>query len=466
MSSSADVERGDSFTEARIQLQIQSAENNVGESTGHPWMVYFCTFIAACAGYSSPTQSAITEELQLSEAEFSLFGSILTFGAMFGAITSGFIADYLGRIMAMKLYALFCTGGWLAIYFSKSSLALHLGRLAGGYGMGAFSYVVPIYIAEISPVSLRGALTTLNQVMISTGISIAFLVGIPLSWRALALMGLIPFGIMLLGLLLTPESPRWLAREGRADKFKVSLQKLRGKKTDITLETAEIERCVEELKLLPKAKIYDLFRKKYLKSVIIGVGLMIFQQFGGINGICFYASNIFKMAGFSPKLGTIIYTFLQVVITCVGATLIDKLGRKPLQLVSAAGASVGFILVAVAFYLQAHGKSTETAGILAATGILVYVAFFSIGLGPVPWVIMSEIFPINIKGLAGSLATLVNWFCAWLVSYKFQFLMNWSTYGTFFIFAAINALGFLFVITIVPETKGKTLEQIQDAINN
>uniref|UniRef100_A0A803LHS6 Major facilitator superfamily (MFS) profile domain-containing protein n=1 Tax=Chenopodium quinoa TaxID=63459 RepID=A0A803LHS6_CHEQI len=439
MSSSADVERGDSFTEARIQLQIQSAENNVGESTGHPWMVYFCTFIAACAGYSSPTQSAITEELQLSEAEFSLFGSILTFGAMFGAITSGFIADYLGRIMAMKLYALFCTGGWLAIYFSKSSLALHLGRLAGGYGMGAFSYVVPIYIAEISPVSLRGALTTLNQVMISTGISIAFLVGIPLSWRALALMGLIPFGIMLLGLLLTPESPRWLAREGRADKFKVSLQKLRGKKTDITLETAEIE---------------------------IGVGLMIFQQFGGINGICFYASNIFKMAGFSPKLGTIIYTFLQVVITCVGATLIDKLGRKPLQLVSAAGASVGFILVAVAFYLQAHGKSTETAGILAATGILVYVAFFSIGLGPVPWVIMSEIFPINIKGLAGSLATLVNWFCAWLVSYKFQFLMNWSTYGTFFIFAAINALGFLFVITIVPETKGKTLEQIQDAINN
>ncbi|XP_057535073.1 sugar transporter ERD6-like 7 isoform X2 [Amaranthus tricolor] len=369
-------------------------------------MVYISTCVAvcgsyqfgACAGYSSPTQSSITSELHLSTAQFSLFGSILTFGAMFGAITSGPLADSLGR-------------KW-----------------------------VPVYIAEIAPVNIRGALTTLNQVMISTGIAVAFLIGLVISWRALALAELFPCAIMLLGLFFIPESPRWLAKREHQEEFKAALQKLRGCDADVTLEAAAIQSCIEELKQQPNASIFDLFQKKYVHCVTIGVGLMVLQQIGGINGICFYASNIFETAGFSPKIGTIVYALIQVQVPSVGATLIDKTGRKPLLLVSAIGSALGCMLTAIAFYLKVHHGHTK-AGILAATGIL--------------------IFPINLKGVAGSLATLVNWFGAWAVSYTFNFLMEWSSYGTFFLFGVSNALGIIFVIKVVPETNGRTLEQIQ-----
>ncbi|CAO2839681.1 unnamed protein product [Amaranthus hypochondriacus] len=466
MSAREDVETNVNIEEGVIEGKVTIFNGN---NKGYPWMVYISTCVAvcgsyqfgACAGYSSPTQSSITSELHLSTAQFSLFGSILTFGAMFGAITSGPIADSLGRKWAMRVYVGCCIAGWLAIYFSKSSVLLDIGRTIGGYGMGAFSLVVPVYIAEIAPVNIRGALTTLNQVMISTGIAVAFLIGLVISWRALALAGLIPCAIMLLGLFFIPESPRWLAKRGHQEEFKAALQKLWGCDADVTLEAAAIQSCIEELKQHPKASIFDLFQKKYVHCVTIGVGLMVLQQIGGINGICFYASNIFETAGFSPKIGTIVYGLIQVLIPSIGATLIDKTGRKPLLLVSAIGSALGCMLTAIAFYRKVHHEHTNATGILAATGILVYIAFYSVGIGPVPWVVMSEIFPINVKGVAGSLATLVNWFGAWAVSYTFNFLMEWSSYGTFFLFGVSNALGIIFVIKVVPETNGRTLEQIQ-----
>ncbi|CAI0406070.1 unnamed protein product [Linum tenue] len=274
------------------------------------WMVYLSTFVAVCGsyvfgccvGFSSPTQDAIREDLSLSLAEvesiiYSMFGSILTFGAMIGAITSGSLADLMGRKGAMRLSSAFCAAGWIAIYFAQGVVALDIGRLATGYGMGVFSYVVPVFISEIAPKNLRGALATLNQVMICGGASVSFIIGTFLTWRALALTGLIPCGILLIGLFLIPESPRWLAKRGRQKEFEVALQKLRGKDADIVEEAAEIKEYIETLDRLPKVKLLDLFNKRYLRSVIIGVGLMVAQQFGGINGVCFYVSNIFKSAG-------------------------------------------------------------------------------------------------------------------------------------------------------------------------
>ncbi|GMI98779.1 Zinc-Induced Facilitator 2 [Hibiscus trionum] len=440
---------------------------------GSLWKVYFSTFVAvcgsfefgSCAGYSSPTQAAIRNDLSLTLAEYSVFGSILTFGAMIGAITSGKIADFVGRKGAMRTATGFCVGGWLAIYFAQGALVLDIGRLATGYGMGVFSYVVPVFIAEIAPKNLRGALTTVNQLMICTGVSVAFIIGTVLKWRTLALTGLIPCAILLFGLFYIPESPRWLAKIGREKEFEAALQDLRGKDADISKEAAEIRDYIETLERLPKAKMLDLFQRRYLRSVIIGVGLMVFQQFGGINGICFYTSDIFESAGFSATIGTITYAILQVVITGLNTTVIDRSGRKPLLLVSSTGLVLGCILSAISFYLKDHNLALHAVPILAVTGILLYISAFSAGMGAVPWVIMSEIFPINIKGVAGSLATLVNWFGAWAVSYTFNFLMSWSSPGTFILYAAINAAAIFFVVTLVPETKGKTLEQIQAAIN-
>jgi SP family facilitated glucose transporter-like MFS transporter 8 len=376
----------------------------------HQWMVYLSTFVAvcgsfsfgSCAGYSSPTQAAITEDLNLSLAEYSLFGSILTFGAMIGAVTSGPIADFVGRKGAMRVSSAFCTFGWLLIYFAKGPLALDIGRLSTGYGMGVFSYVVPVFIAELAPKNLRGALTTTNQLMIVMGVSVGFILGTLISWRALALTGLIPCVVLVLGLFIIPESPRWLAKTGRQKDFEVALQKLRGKDFDIAEEATEIQDYIETLQKLPKAKVFDLFQKRYSRSVIIGVGLMFFQQFGGINGIVFYVSSIFESAGFSPSLGTIIYACLQVVVTALGATLIDKAGRKPLLLVSATGLVLGCLLTALSFYFKTYEIAVEAAPALAVTGILLYVGAFSAGMGAVPWVVMSE---INVKGVAVSLAT-------------------------------------------------------------
>ncbi|XP_010545071.1 PREDICTED: sugar transporter ERD6-like 7 isoform X2 [Tarenaya hassleriana] len=448
-------------------------QKKLAEKEEQLWMGYLSTFVAvcgsfafgSCAGYSSPAQAAIREDLSLSLAEFSLFGSLLTFGAMIGAIMCGPIADLVGRKGAMRVSSAFCVVGWLAIFFAKGPVALDIGRLATGYGMGAFSYVVPIFIAEIAPKTFRGALTTLNQILICTGVSVAFIIGTVLTWRVLALTGIIPCAISFIGLFCIPESPRWLAKMGRHTEFEAALKSLRGKNADISHEAAEIQEYIETLERLPKAKMLDLFQRRYQRSVLIGFGLMVVQQFGGINGICFYASSIFEQAGFPATTGTIIYAVLQVVITALNAPIVDRAGRKPLLLVSLTGVVIGCLLIAVSFYLKVHGMAPDAVPILAVVGILGYIGSFSAGLGAMPWVVMSEIFPINIKGVAGGMATLVNWFGAWAVSYTFNFLMSWNSFGTFIIYAAINVLGIVFVITIVPETKGKTLEQIQAAVN-
>ncbi|KAG5587595.1 hypothetical protein H5410_048029 [Solanum commersonii] len=470
--------------EIRTPLIIQTnksekVENGCYEKKQDRCMVYLSTFVAvcgsfafgSCAGYSSPIQSAIREDLNLSIAEFSLFGSILTFGAMIGAITSGPIADYIGRKGAMRMSGGFCVAGWLAIYFAQGVLALDIGRLATGYGMGVFSYVVPVFIAEIAPKDLRGALTTINQLMICCGVSVSFIIGTMMTWRTLALTGLIPCVILIFGLFIIPESPRWLAKIGHQKEFELALHKLRGKDADISEEAAEIKDYIETLEKLPKVNLFDLFQRRYSSSLIVGVGLMVFQQFGGINGICFYTGSIFESSGFPSDIGTIIYAIIQVPITALGAALIDRAGRKPLLLVSGTGLVIGCVLTGVSFYLklnclnQGHDIAIKVAPILAVTGILVYIGSFSVGMGAVPWVVMSEIYPINIKGAAGSLATLVNWFGAWACSYTFNFLMTWNSFGTFILYAAVNALSILFVIKIVPETKGRTLEQIQASIN-
>ncbi|KAJ4969040.1 hypothetical protein NE237_015741 [Protea cynaroides] len=477
-----DVENGENegtkeLTEPFITQEKVAAkdevESNEISNKGTIGMVVLSTAVAvcgsfafgSCVGYSAPTQSAIREDLKLSISEYSMFGSILTIGAMIGAITSGHIADFIGRKGAMRLSALFWITGWLAIYFSKGALSLDIGRLCTGYGCGVISYVVPIFIAEIAPKNLRGGLTTANQLMIVLGSSVAFLIGSVVTWRTLALTGLIPCVLLLLGLFFIPESPRWLAKMGLHKEFEVAMQKLRGKDADITQEAAEIQDNILTIQSLPKARMLDLFQQKYIRSVIIGVGLMVAQQFGGINGIGFYVSETFTAAGSSGKTGTIAYACVQFPITFLGAILIDRAGRRPLIMAAAIGTFSGCFLTGMSFFLKSHELLLDWDPMLAVAGVLIYIGSFAIGMGSVPWVMMSEIFPINVKGVAGSFVTLVNWFGAWAVSYTFNFLMDWSTSGTFFLYAGICAMTILFVAKFVPETKDRTLEEIQASIN-
>lgn len=420
--------------------------------------------VGAVIGYSSPAESGIMGDLGLSVAEYSLFGSLMTLGAMLGALMSGSVADFIGRRGAIGLSEIFCVMGWLAILFAKGALLLDIGRVLMGCGVGLICYTVPVYIAEITPKNLRGGFASAHQFMITLGLALTYFIGTAITWRALAVIGTIPCVVQLLGLIFVPESPRWLEKVGRGKECDAALQRLRGKNADISQEAAEIREYTETLEQLSKARVIDVFQRKYAHSLILAVGLVALEQFGGATAIAFYASSIFEEAGFSTKVGTIAVAAVQIPMTVLGAILVDRSGRRPVLLVAAVGTSLGCFIAGLSYLLEDFNTWKEFAPILVLVGILIYNAAFGLGMGGIPWLIMSEIFPINMKGAAGSLVSLVNWSSSLIVSYAFNFSMEWSSTGTFFIFFGVGAFTVLFVAKLLPETKGRTLEEIQAAM--
>ncbi|PNY16326.1 sugar transporter ERD6-like 5-like protein, partial [Trifolium pratense] len=266
---------------------------------------------------------------------------------------------------------------------------LYVGRLLLGCGMGILSYVVPVYIAEITTKDLRGGFTAIHQLMICFGVSLTYLIGAYLNWRVLALIGTIPCLAQLLSLSFIPESPRWLAKVGCWERSKSALQHLRGKNADVSEEATEIRDFIEAFQQQTEDSIMGLFQLQYLKSLTVGVGLIILQQFGGINGITFYASSIFVSAGFSKSIGTVALVIVQIPMSALGVILMDKSGRIPLLLISASGTCLGCVLASLSFFLQDSHKWMEFSPILALVGV--FIGSFSLGMGGIPWVIMSEI---------------------------------------------------------------------------
>ncbi|TYH46155.1 hypothetical protein ES332_D11G316500v1 [Gossypium tomentosum] len=424
------------------------------------------TFGFGCAiGYSSPTQSSIMEDLGLSVAEFSLFGSILSIGSLIGAAISGKITDLFGRKMTMWILNLFYIGGWLAIAFTKAPSLLNLGRLSLGFTNGISNYLASIYVAEITTKNVRGRFTIIVQLLTGWGASFMIVVGSFVHWRTLALLATIPGLLQLLLLFFIPESPQWLAKVGREKELEAALLYLRGDKADISHEATEIKDYVESLKSFSSEGILDIFQKQYVRPLLTVAGVLVLMNLGGINALAYYSGAIFVSAGVSSMVGLITVAATQTVIGILGATLIDKLGRRPLLLVSSAGLCFSSFLTGVSFFLKDFNWWDEGSPIVAFIGVLMYMGSYALG-GVLPLLLLSELFPINVKGSAGSICNLMGNFTGWLVAYYFNFLIEWSSTGIFFIFSAFSFANFILTATMVPETKGRTVEEIRASITH
>ncbi|RJP32309.1 MAG: MFS transporter [Candidatus Omnitrophota bacterium] len=438
------------------------------EEHGSLAYVYLISIIAAIGGILFGYDTAvIAGAIGFLKTHFALdavregwaVGAVLV-GCVFGASFAGMLSDRFGRKMILIFSALLFILSAIGSAVPRTLSEFVAARFIGGLGVGAASMLSPLYIAEISPASIRGRLVSLNQFAIISGILLAYiadwlLVGIgPTNWRWMFASETLPAVIFLFFLIPVPESPRWMIKQGKDHEALATLTRIGGKRH------AEQEmREIKETIALETGSLSQLFQPGLRIALLIGVALAILQQVTGINTVLYYAPRIFEHAGYAQLdslLMAVIVGVVNLLFTIVALWLIDKLGRKALLLIGSAGMGLFFFLSGCAFHFELY----EGPWILIF--ILLYVGSFAMSMGPVVWVVMSEIFPTRIRGRAMSIATVFLWISCFLVSLTFPILVDHiSDSFTFWLYASMCVVTFFFVLLIVPETKGKTLEEIE-----
>ena len=430
--------------------------------------VIFVTVIAAIGGLLFGFDTAIVagatrylkDQFALTSLQEGWAVSVVLVGCMFGAGFSGAISDRLGRKRFMLVSAVLFFISAIGCALPQNMLQFLIFRFVGGLGIGSASILAPLYIAEVSPARIRGALVSVNQMAIVTGILLAYFVNWafagagPHNWRWMYGMGALPSVVFFLLLLRVPESPRWLVKQNRESEALDVLSRVNDSET----AAAEV-RSIKETLLLEKGSLAELFRPGFRRALFIAVVLAILQQITGINAILYYAPRIFERAGFEriSAIGqSTIVGLVNMLFTIVAILLVDKVGRKPLLLIAAAGMGVSQLLLGAAFRVENFSGT----GILLL--ILLYIAFFAMAMGPIVWVVMSEIFPTRMRGSAMALATVALWVADFAVTLSFPVIADRLDQTTaFWFYALMCALDLIFMIFFLPETKGKTLEEIE-----
>jgi len=432
------------------------------------WYVLSVTLVAALGGLIFGFDTAIVagatrymkEQFSLDALQEGWTVSVVLIGCMFGAGLAGPISDRIGRRRLMLVSAVLFLVSAVGCALPRTITAFVVFRFVGGLGIGSAAVLSPLYIAEIAPARVRGALVSVNQLAIVTGILLAYFVNWvfaaagPANWRWMFGMGAIPSVFFFLLVLRVPESPRWLVKNGREDEARTVLTR-----ADSAEAAAAGIREIRDTLALEEGSLRELFRPAFRRPLLIAIVLAVFQQITGINAILYYAPRIFEGAGFErmSAIGqSTLVGLVNMLFTIVAIVLADKVGRRPLLLVATGGMGVSLVLLGAAFRFPVLPASA------LLLIILLYIAFFASAMGPLVWVVMAEIFPIKVRGSAMGLATLILWLADFAVTLTFPVISDRFHPSTaFWLYAAMCALDLVFMWFFLPETKGKTLEEIE-----
>jgi len=427
------------------------------------------SFISALGGYLFGFDFAvISGALPFLQKQFT-FNSywegfatgILAIGAIAGCILAGQIADKYGRRPGLMLAAALFAISSLAMAFAPSRDFFLIARFAAGAGVGMASMLSPMYISEIAPAAIRGRLVAMNQLTVVLGILITNLVNYALrntgidAWRYMFGCGVVPSGLFLAGAYFLPESPRWLL----ANNMEFKATKVLSKIGDSFYVNESIRVIRGSLSGVAKVNYAILLKRAVLPAVLTGIGLAVFQQFCGINTVFNYAPQIFKSIGASKDdqlLQTVFIGTVNLIFTIMAMLLVDRLGRKPLMLIGAGGLTILYILIVSSL----HANSGMVSFFLLAA-----IGTYAMTLAPVIWVLIAEIFPAKIRSAAITVAIVSLWLAYFILVFTFPVLFEYLKENTFYIYACVCAIGFVFVLLRIKETKGKTLEEVEQSMS-
>nr|CAI5859998.1 unnamed protein product [Callosobruchus analis] len=405
--------------------------------------------------------------LEMDDDQLGWAGSSMALGALVTCIPVGFICEWIGRKGAALVATVPLLLGWIMVMFANHKALVYSGRVLSGLGGGSFCVCGPLYTSEICQPEIRGTLGTFFQLFITIGILYANVFGYAMPTLLLFNIScaVVPV-VFFICFLFQPESPVYYMRKGNQEKAQKSMQRLRGSDYDCSGELKSIQTAIDQEKQLASFKV-AIKTKAAKKATLICFMLMVYQQFCGINAVMFYTEEIFIEAGsdLAPHWCVIILGIVMVTVTLISTWAIEKAGRKILLMLSSGIMSLASIMIGLFFLLKDRKiideDGVKSIGFLPILGVNLFIIAFAIGLGGIPWMASSEIFPPEVKSKCTAFAATFNWFLAFLVA---RFYLNLAdAIGndmTFFIFAAISASGVFFTLFVVPETKGKTFEQI------
>ena len=403
----------------------------------------------------------VREEFSLSAGLEEVVVSSVLLGSLLGALAGGFLADRIGRRRLLIVTAIVFGFGALAAALAPDTALLIVARIVAGAAIGVASFVAPLYISEIAPVGIRGKLVSLNQLAVTVGIVVSYVADYALAdahaWRWMFALAAIPALAFGTGLFFIPDSPRWLVAQGHSDRAEAVLRHIR------TAERAKVELDEIQSSLAQqKGHWSELLGPLLRPAMIVGIGLAVAQQITGINTVIYYAPTIFRFAGLASASAAILASvggLVNVVMTVVAMQLIDKVGRRPLLLISLAGMALSLFVLGLAFSLPRFAASM---GWITPLSLMTYVGFYAVGLGPVFWLVLSEIYPLRLRGRAMSVGTVANWGANLIVALTFLTLTQVLGRSlTFWAYAVISVGAWLFAFFLAPETRGKSLEEIE-----